>query len=584
MTMEPVKVDLHQAKNGRSYIGIFAHFRDKEEIKKIPGHAWKHNEDLWTLPLSWAALTQLRGVFGDRLEVGETLNQLAWEVYEGRVKPCIELRNAPDAPWVNEPELTPLQRSAVAFMAMAGQALECDPMGSGKTPITICAMKLREQMGHEVFPALVVCGNGAKPHWRDEFATWWPGKKVSIVKGSASERRKALAAEADVYVINWEGIKGHSKLAGYGSVRLTDKQKEPKELNEMRFRTLVVDEIHRGKDPKAQQTRACFSVADQVSADGGAIFGLTGSMIANTPVDLWSPGHIVCPLEFPSKVAFVDRYALLSWNAFGFMDVVGLRGDTREELFKFLDPRFIRRPKEIILPELAENGKLKPTVRTVDLASKQRKAYDKLRKEMLVELEGGTLMASNPMTRMLRLRQLAGATGTIDEEAGDLTLTDPSAKLDELVEIVEELDGEPIAVYAESKQLIRLAAARLKKAGVEAVEYTGDVVPDQREKNREAFQNGTAQVILLTYSAGAESINLSKAAVLVRLEFSWSAIKNSQAEERPVRKGRESPLRIIDIVAANTVDQIVRETYWDKLQMLEELVRDAENLKKWLEA
>lgn len=579
--MDPVAVDFHQTRSGEGTIGVFAQFRDKDEIKKIPGHIWKHNENLWTVPLSWASLVQLRGVFGDRLQIGESLNQLAWEVYEYRVKPCMELREAADAPWINEPKLTPLQKVGSAFMATAGRAANCDPMGSGKTPMTIVAMKTLHEQGKDIFPAVVICGNGAKYHWRNEFATWWPGIKVSVVTGGIAARRKALAEPADVYVINWEGLKGHSRLAGYGSIRLTDKQKEPKELNAMPFRTAVVDEIHRAKDPKAQQTRAAFAVCDNCEY----IFALTGSLISNTPVDLWSPMRIVAKDEYPTRGAFIDRYALLSWNAFGFMDIVGLRGDTREELFKFLDPRFIRRPKEIILPEL--EGKLPPIRRIVDLAPKQRKAYNSLKKEMLVQLEGGTLMASNPMTRMLRLRQLAGATGVIeqDEKTGKdiVTLKDPSTKIDELVDIVEELGpDESIAVYSESKQLVKLAVDRLDKAGVAVVEYTGDIEPDTRERNRELFQEGTARVIILTYSAGSESIDLSRADTLVRLEFSWSAIKNSQAEERPVRPGRVGPLRIIDIVSFDTVDFDVIDTYGEKMDMFESVMRDEDTLRRWL--
>lgn len=586
--MDPVAIDYHvhtaAPLKDAPRIGVHSQFRDKEEIKQLPGALWRHNEGLWTMPLSWAAMQQLRGVFGERLEVGETLVDMANEVYEYRIKPCLELRDAVDAPWVPDEKLTPLQKAGAAFMATACRALNCDPMGSGKTPQTIVAMKVMQELyGKQVFPCLVVCGNGAKPHWKREFEEWWPGVRVVIVTGSAHQRRKQLAEEADVYVINWEGIKGHSRLAKYGNIALTDKQKEPKELNEMTFVTGIFDEIHRAKDPKAQQTRAAYAVADEMEN----IFGLTGSLVANTPLDLWSPMRITAKDEYPGKSKFVDRYALMSFDTYGYLKVVGLRGDTKDELFRFLDPRFIRRPKDVILPELAENGKLPIETRVVQLAPKQRKAYDQLRKEMIVQLEGGVLLASNPLTWMMRLRQLSGATGVVVENEDpdakpEIDLVEPSTKIDEFMSIVDESDGASIAVYCESKKLAKLAVARCDKEGVLAVEYTGDVNPEERESNRERFQSGDAQVIVLTYAAGAESIDLSKAAILVRLEFSWSAIKNSQAEERPVRKGREGPLLIIDVLSESTVDFEVRETYGDKLDMLEEVMRDQEIVARWL--
>lgn len=582
-------------------VSVIAGFREKERIKQIPGALWKQDERIWTVPESWAASKQLRGVFGDQLEIGDVLRQRMWDEWETRVQTCLQLRDAPDCPevapsctgnvWRTDretgerkrvpAELSPLQRSAVGFMVAGEAVVEGDPMGSGKTPVTICALKEIVRRGENPFPCLIICGNGAKPHWKDEFEDWWPGVEVSVITGNVSARRKALEADAHVYVINWESMIKHTRLAGYGNIKLTDKEKEPKELNDRTFKTVIADEIHRAKNAKAKQTRGLFAICDKTATlQKHYMYGLTGSLIGNTPVDLWAPMRSIVKKEYPAKSAFIERYALLSWNHFGGMAVVGLRGDTRDELFSFLDARFIRRPKDIILPEL--EGKLPPIRRDVILPPRQRKAYDKLRKEMLVELDGGMLMASNPMTRMMRLRQLAGATGEIVDN--EVNLKDPSAKIDDFMNLVEELGGDSIACYAESRKLLELAAERCAKEGISYCLYTGAVDAELCEKQRAEFQAGRIQVIFLTYGAGAESINLSRADALARLEFSWSAIKNSQAEERPVRGDRQGPLRIFDIVAVDTVDETVIETYGDKLDMLEQVVRDEETLRRWLEA
>lgn len=589
--MERVKIEVLEDR-----IHVDAGFRDKENIKLVPGARWDTKKRYWHAPLSWAAMQQFRGVFGDRLEIGPQLLELATEVKANRVDPAMALRVAPDCEWIREycqhsngrDELSPLQRAAAAFMAVGRQTFEGDPMGSGKTPITICALRfLVEHMQEDVFPLFIVCNNGAKVHWRDEFAAWWPDVDVSVVQGGLKTRRKQLEPGRDVYVLNWEGLAAHTRLSGYGNIKLKDKEKEPKELNEMELKGVIADEVHRAKNPKAKQTRAMFAITDPVAKAGSFVGALTGSLIANSPVDLWAPGRVIAPSEYPSKTAFVERYGLLSWNYFGSMQVVGLRGDTRQELYSFLDPRFIRRPKEAILPELV--GKLPPIVRTVDLPAKQRKAYNKLKEEMLVELDNGVLTAKNPMTRMQRLRHFAGATGDIDKK-GELIMKEPSSKLDELVNVLEELGDDQVAVYAESRKLIELAAERLAKEakesgrlpGITFAQYTGKVDVNAREESRKEFQEGKVRVLLLTYGAGSESINLSKADALVQLELSWSAIKNSQALERPQRMGRKGPLRQISIVAADTVDDTVSSKYRDKLDMLEEVVRDEEALKLWL--
>lgn len=571
-------------------VTVEADFRYKDDVKSIPGSLWDSKERIWTVRRSWAACQQLRGIFDDRLEVGPELNAWAEEDYRTRVYPCLQYRVMselpPDDPYgraideieANLPDtlrLTPLQRVAVAFMCAGKSVLEGDPMGSGKTPITIMTLAVLDHLGvRSPYPMLIVCGHGAKPHWRNDYHQWAPWVRTQVIEGAAKVRREQLKEEAQVFAVNWELMAKLSKLAGYGSIRLSDKEKEPKELNEAHFNTIVVDEIHRAKDVKSKQSRAVMAVADECDE----VYGLTGSLVGNTPVDAWSPGRIVAPDEYPTKSKFVTRYGLLSWGWGGHMKVVGLRGEHRDEFYRFLDPRHIRRPKEVILPQL--EGKLPPIRRVVDLPSKQRKAYDKMREEMLTELEGGTLMATNPMARMQRLRQLAGATGVIDDE-GNLTLKSPSAKVDELINVVNDLAGDSVCVYAESRLLIELADDALRRKGISSGMFTG-ATKATREEHREKFQAGELQVLLLTYGAGAESINLSRADALVRLEFSWSAIKNSQALERPVRPGRKGPLRVIDIVAHDTVDEAVIQTYSDKLDMLEQVVRDKETLELWL--
>lgn len=124
-----------------------------------------------------------------------------------------------------------------------------------------------------------------------------------------------------------------------------------------------------------------------------------------------------------------------------------------------------------------------------------------------------------------------------------------------------------------------------EKRSIEHRMITGGVSGEERETNRLLFQDSRSgmNVLLLTLGAGAEGLNLSQADVEVFLERSWSAVKNSQAEERAHRMGgSESALRIVDIVSEGTVDSVVHERYMDKLGKLQEVVRDEETLRKWL--
>lgn len=483
---------------------MLTEFREKELMKQVPGAKWSTDEQTWWLPLSWAGCVQLRGVFGADLLVGAELSTWARQELDDRVSPCLALRTAEDADDLAfMGALRPFQRAGVKFLATAKQALIADEMGLGKTVQAIATLEL---LSADAYPALVVCPNSMKFTWADELARWAPGRRTVVVHGGAAARRKQIAevrdGAADVAIINWEGLRGHTRLEGYGSVNLTDEEKTPKELNEVGWRTVVADEAHRAKDPRSKQTRALWWLGRGAEYR----FALTGTPVANSPEDIWTLMRFISPLEFPAKTRFIERYALQSWNMFGFMEVVGVRSEMRDELFKILDPRFIRRLKAAVLPQLPEKTY---AVRTVDLGSKQRKAYEQLRKEMLAELDSGVLLATNPLTRTTRLIQFASAYGQLSDDG--LTLSEPSCKVDALEEIVSELGDQRAVVFAESRQLIELATRRLVKAGVSCAQVTGAVSPAERAENVAAFQRGDLQLLLLTLGAGGEGLTLTAA-------------------------------------------------------------------------
>jgi SNF2 family DNA or RNA helicase len=579
-------------------IWCWVEFRENELIQKVPGAKWNQEHSLWHLPLSWAGCQQLRGVFGTALQIGPELAAWAAQDLQARVGPCLSLRDAEDAEMPasllpkdlpkagdirdgevveQDWDLEPRQRAGVRFLATAHRAALCDGMGSGKTVQTICALRLLEIEGQNPFPAVVVCPNSMKATWAKEWALWDPRRKVQVVSGSATQRRKQIESGADVLVFNWEGLRYHSRVAGYGSIRLTDKEKEDGDLQAIALRTLVADEAHRAKNPSAKQTRAAWQVAKQCMFR----FALTGTPVANSPEDTWAIMHMVEPDEWPSKGQFLDRYALQSWSQFGFMNVVGIRGDVRDEFFRILDPRFIRRPTEIVVPDL--KAKLPPQVREVDLLPKQRKAYDQLKKELLAELESGVLMATNPLTRMTRLVQLAASYGELDEH-GNLTLTEPSSKLDALMDILEEIgDEESAVVFAESRQLIELAAARCTKSKILHGLITGAIDVHRRQAAVDDFQAGRIRVILATLGAGGEGLTLTAARHSIFLQRSFSLVKNLQAEDRIWRKGQMREVQRIDIMAADTIEQHVFDIGLEKQARLEEICRDEETLRRWLD-
>lgn len=569
-------------------------FRDKELIKTLPGASYNIHEHRWFAPLTWATCVTMRGIFGERLIVGDKLQEWAWAEHENRIGPAMQLRQAWDAE--GDHDLYPFQRAGVQFLAYAKRALLCDEMGTGKTIQTIRTLTELHRRGKDVFPAIVVAPNNMTMTWKSEIEKWWPGIEAKVIKGSAAARRKIMAEPAHVYIINFEGLRSHTRLAPYGSIRLkrcikcdgtlpdipTNGQTRcehcKKELNERVWKTVIVDEAHRMKDPRAKQTRACWALRTPETEN---VFCLTGTAIANAPHDLWPSLHLISKEEHPSRNKYIDRYCLTTFNPFGGMNIIGIRDDTKEEFFKIIDPTMRRMPKEAVLPFLPKKTY---TTRTVDMTAAQKKAYDQMEKSQIALFDGGVTVAANPLTQLTRMSQFASAHAEVVD--GEVKLSMPSNKIEALVDILEEMGDEPAVVFAQSRQLIELARVKLEQLKISHTMIVGGQTPDEREASKNDFQNGKVRVILCTIAAGGIGITLTRSGTAIFLQRSWSMVDNSQAEDRVHRIGSEihDKIQIIDIVSAGTVEERQRVVLGNKLDRLEEIMRDRETLLKVLGA
>lgn len=571
----PAVQDVNIEKDGIK-IRVDASHRDKDLVKQVPGARWDQKNRVWWTWCTWSACAQLRAIFGERLVIGPELMAWSTEEYTNRVQPCMELRDAEDTDLIpHDWPLFPRQRVGVAFLERARHAILGDEMGAGKTRQTIFTLERLD-----AYPAVIVATKSAKPGWRDEFAEMVPHRKIVIVEGSAAQRRKCFAEEADVYIIHWQILRYHSRIGGYGYIKLSDDEKIPKELNELDKKAVVLDEAHRLQDPKAKQTRAAWAICDEVP-DEGVRLALTGTPLPNHLGNLWAVARAVSPKEWPSKPAFLDRYALMTWSPFGFNEIAGIRPETRDEFFKAFDPRFIRRPKHVVTPDLPDKVYMPP--REVELPRAQRKVYDQMADELIAELDdGNVVMVTNPLARATRLRQFASATCELNED-GKVQMKEPSAVIDEFIEILGELEGKQVLYFSESRQLVELAAARLDRENIDTALITGSVKDFDREQRRLDFQAGSLRTLGLTMGAGGESLNLQAASAVVFLERSFSLVKNKQAEDRAHRTGQKNDVLIIDIVPKDTVYEGLREIVVGKEMNAEEVCRDKIQLRKLLE-
>jgi SNF2 family DNA or RNA helicase len=588
----PVNVELDES--GKNVI-IHTEWRFKELCKSIPGSKWDPKEQQWRVPTSWATCLALRSTFRDDLVIGPRLTEWAGQEVSTRINPANQLRELEVIEDGFNEDLFPHQRAGVKFLAVARRALLADEPGLGKTAQAIRALKELQDRGEDVFPALIVCPNTLKKNWKREFERWWPGVDVEVIKGSATQRRKIFEESADVYVINWESLRSHSRLSGYGSIALAkcpecgghdDRVSENRcevhlrELNTIDFKAVVADEIHRSKEPKSKQTRALWAA----TGNADIRFALTGTPIANNVLDMWSILHWLSPDEWPSKTRWIDRMINTMMNAFGGMMVLGVKPHMEQEFYAAINPRMRRMLKQKVLPWLPE---MMFERKDVEMSTKQKKAYDQMRDLMIAELEDGeSVTAPSPLTQTIRLLQFASsfAEMSVDETTGEskVTLIGPSCKVDAVMDDIKNGDfgDDSVAVCAVSRQLIDLLSAEMTKEKIPHGLITGAQSEDERQQAVDDFQAGKIKWILFTAQAGGVGITLTAARRLIMLQRPWSLVDHKQALDRVHRIGSEihDSIIISDYVTEGTIEERVIQVLETKADNFEQIVRDKAQL------
>lgn len=591
-------------------ISVSTDWTEKDLASQVPGLNYHADTDTWDGPLSWGVFVSLCGIFQGNKYDGTPRLSLDPELYAWYLEKwkwytlAIEHRNQLE--WQGEPlavdeRLYSFQRASVAFHDVAHTGsigtLDCSEMGVGKTCITLSALRHWHEYNKSALPAIVICPNSVKEVWANEAGMWFPEANPYIITGSSLQRRKQLDeafVDPNAFIaMNFEAVKLHSKLASYGSVRMMRCPKcggpkrnndvteakchaHKRELQRFEFRSVIIDEAHRMKDPKAQQTRACWAVQHQPSVQHR--MSLTGTPIANDVGDLWSLLHGIAPDDFKVKTKFTDRYALLAWNHQATLDIVGVRPDTRGEFDQIVVPRFRRVLKSQVLTQLPPKVRI---TKHAPMTPTQRKMYKQMEDELFVTFEDSedVLVAPNNLTKATRLLQFASASCELTDDLKVL-LKAPSSKLDVLEEILTDVGQKQIAVCALSRQLIELAAERLTKLKISHRLVTGKVTGYDRVDNVKLFQDGRVQVLLFTLGAGGTGITLTAADTIVFLQRSWSMIEQKQAEDRVHRIGseRHETITVIDVVAPGTIEIRQLQSLRAKLDQLEDVVHDRERL------
>lgn len=433
------------------------------------------------------------------------------------------------------------QQLAGDFLREHNRAALLLDMGLGKTVITLT--RLSELFADfAIEKALVIAPKRvAEDTWTREAAKWdhLAGLRVVPVLGDQKHRLAALSAPGDIYVINRENVQWLIETCG----------------KHWDFDAIVIDELSSFKSPKAKRWRCLKRVAKLAKI----VWGLTGTPAGNGYIDLWPEMFLIDGGERLGRTLGEFRTKWFSPGAHKGNIVYEwrLKPGAKEDIDRRLSDICLSMSKEdwLTLPPVVHN-----TV-TVRMDAKERKLYDRLRRDCVLPLLGGELadmknfdqaiVGGTAATLSGKLLQMANGS-VYDEDGGVVHIHD--RKLDALADIAEEAHGQSLLVFYSYRHDID----RIRERFPQAVEIGGS-------ETIRAWNDGEIPMLLCHPASAGHGLNLQQGGhIIVWFGLPWSLELYQQANARLNRMGQGQSVIVHHVVCEGTLDEKVLSALTEK--------------------
>ncbi|HIE4089692.1 TPA: SNF2-related protein [Staphylococcus aureus] len=327
------------------------------------------------------------------------------------------------------------------------------------------------------------------------------------------------------------------------------------------FDMVVIDELSTFKSPKSQRFKSIKKKLPLINR----FIGLTGTPSPNSLQDLWAQVYLIDRGERleSSFSRYRERYFKPTHQVSEHIFKWELRDGSEEKIYKQIEDICLSmKAKDYLdMPDRVD------TKQTVVLSEKERKVYEELEKNYILESEEeGTVVAQNGASLSQKLLQLSNGAVYTDEE--DVRLIHDK-KLDKLEEIIEESQGQPILLFYNFKHDKERILQRFKEA---------TTLEDSNYKER--WNSGDIKLLIAHPASAGHGLNLQQGGhIIVWFGLTWSLELYQQANARLYRQGQNHTTIIHHIMTDNTIDQRVYKALQNKELTQEELMKAIKAIK-----
>lgn len=408
-----------------------------------------------------------------------------------------------------------------------GLFLDC---GLGKTVSTLTAIQELREIGFIDKVLIIAPKKVAQVTWRDEINNWehLKGLRISVIDGTAAQRRAAMMADADIYTVSRDNVVW--LVVEHGGVKLP-------------YDMVVIDELSSFKNYASKRFKALRRVRKFIPR----VVGLTGTPAPNGLIDLWAQMFLIDEGKRLGKTitSYRDRFFTAGRRNGDIVYQWDLKSPAEETEQKISDLI-----KDICISMSAEDYLKMPDklmyYDRVKLSDKDFKAYKTFEREQVLEFieSGETITAASAAALSNKLQQFANG-AMYDADRNVLQLHDE--KIEKLKELVEAANGQPVLIAYTFKHDLDNIMEALK-------EYK----PVKLEKPEQIADWNAGKInVLVTHPASAgHGLNLQKGGhIMIWYGLTWALELYQQFNARLYRQGQKKPVSIHHIIATDTVDE-----------------------------
>lgn len=419
-------------------------------------------------------------------------------------------------------------------------------MGGGKTAAALTAFEelKAENFADDMF--VLAPKRVAQLVWPAEPRHWLHlcGLKVVLVAGTAAQRLAALRTPADIYAVGLDNTQWFVDWL------------ESQHPARFERSVLCIDELSRLKNPRSKRARALFGYLNKNPKAFLAAWGLTGTPRPNGLIDQFNPLKVLTRGKLWGK-SFND------WRKKNFYptDYMQRNWAVREEREPTLMAGINSVSVTIPLSEMPDLPPLNAGpefIEWVDMPRDVKPVYDRMYRHLVAELKakGKVVTAANMAVASGKLEQLIQGFLYEDDDRNVTRFHDE--KMDALLELIEQANGEPVAIaYQFVEDLARL------QAEFPGIPYFGSGTTDKQAEAHERAWNRKELPLLAMHPASAgHGLNLQQGgSLLVHYGFGWSAEYYDQLIKRFHRPGMTGAFFSRPILMRGTID----EMKWDRV-------------------